>query len=176
MPGPFDELENEAEQLEKRSKEEFSQKNFNSAIAYLEEAREIYTKLGFQGKIGMISQRIARLRNLVQRETKDSFVKTQKESEVQQQVDNVIKEGEMDIDKKMTEQKVIPPEIKRKLDKVSMILEKAEKEEKFGKYSRVISRYEYILELYRAIPKDLLNLSNEIYTIEKKLSDLRLKQ
>lgn len=176
MPGPFDELENEAEQLEKRSKEEFSKKNFNSAITYLEEAREIYTKLGFQGKIGMINQRIARLQNLVQRETKDSFIKTQKKSEFQQRVDNVVKEREMDIDKKIIEQKAIPPEIKRKLEKITMILEKAEKEEKFGKYARVISRYEYILELYRAIPKDLLNLSNEIYNIEKKLSDLRLKQ
>ena len=43
MPGPFDELEKEAETLEKRSKEEFTNKNFISAISLLEEAKEIST-------------------------------------------------------------------------------------------------------------------------------------
>ena len=55
-------------------------------------------------------------------------------------------------------------------------MEKAEKEEKLGKFSRVLGRYEYILEIYMSIPKDVKNFSNEIYEIEKKISTLRSKQ
>ena len=46
MPGPYDELEKEAENLERQSKEEFKNKNFISAISLLEEAQEILNKLG----------------------------------------------------------------------------------------------------------------------------------
>ena len=65
MPGPFDELEKEAETLEKQSKEEFNKKSFVLAITLLEEAKEIYSKLGYQGKINMINKLIAQLKNLV---------------------------------------------------------------------------------------------------------------
>lgn len=176
MPGPFDELEKEAERLEKQSKEEFAKKDFVLAISFLEEAQEIYEKLGFQGKITMINQRIAQLKNLVKYKTKDSGVKTKGETEFQKRVDKVLKEKETFRDKKLSEQKTIPPELKRKLEQVAMMLEKAEKEEKLGKYSRVIGRYEYILDIYKAIPQDLINFSNEIYEIEKKLSLLRSKE
>ena len=170
MPGPYDELEKEAENLEKQSKDEFKNKNFVSAISLLEEAQEIYTKLGFQGKIGMITQRIAQLKNLVKYETQDSVVKTKGEVEFQQRVDNVLKE------KKLLEPKTLPPEMKRKLEQIGLLVEKADKEEKLGKYSRVLGRYEYILEIYKSVPKDVINFSNEIYEIEKKISTLRSKQ
>jgi len=68
MPGPFNEIEKEAERLEKQSKEEFNKKNFILSVSLLEEAKEIYRKLGFQGKIGMLNQRIARVKNLIKHE------------------------------------------------------------------------------------------------------------
>jgi hypothetical protein len=176
MPGPFDELEKEAERLEKQSKEEFAKKNLIAAISFLEEAQELYEKLGFQGKIRMINQRIAQVKNLVKYETKGTAIKTKGETEFQKRVDKVLEEKEKYLDKKLTEQKVIPPEIKKKLEQVTMMLEKAEKEEKLGKYSRVKGRYEYILEIYKAIPKEMMDFSNEIYEIEKKLSNILTKE
>lgn len=175
MPGPFDELEKEAERLEKQSKEEFAKKNFVAAVSFLEAAKELYEKLGFQGKIGMINQRIAQVKNLVKYETKDSIVKTKGETEFQKRVDKVLEEKDRYIDKKLYDQKAVTPEIKSKLEQIAMMLEKAEKEEKLGKISRVIGRYEYILEIYKAIPKELMDFSNEINEIEKKLSSVRLK-
>ncbi|MBA7693954.1 hypothetical protein ES703_102554 [subsurface metagenome] len=100
MPGPYDELEKEAENLEKQSKDEFKNKNFVSAISLLEGAQEIYSTLGFQGKIRMINQRIAQLKNLVKYETQDTVVRTKGEVEFQQRVDKVLKEKEMYVDKK----------------------------------------------------------------------------
>jgi hypothetical protein len=176
MPGPFDELEKEAERLEKQSKEEFAKKNFIAVISFLEEAQGIYEKLGFQGKIRMINQRIAQVKNLVKYEKKDLEVKTKGETEFKKHVDNGLEEKDRYIDKKLPDQKSVTPEIKVKLEQIALMLEKAEKEEKLGKFSRVIGRYEYILEIYKAIPKELMNFSNEIYEIENKLSSIRSKE
>ena len=45
-----------------------------------------------------------------------------------------------------------------------------------GNYPRVIGRYEYILEIYKSIPKEMQDFSNEIYEIEKKISSLQSKK
>ncbi len=176
MPGPYDELEKEAENLERQSKEEFNNKNFISAISLLEETKEIYSKLGFQGKIRMITQRIAQLKNLIKYEKQDTVVRTRGEAEFQQRVGDVLEEREQVIEKKISEQKILPPEMKIKLEQIGMIEEKAEKEEKLGKISRVIGRYEYILEIFKSIPKEVMNFSNEINRIEKKILTLRQNQ
>jgi len=176
MPGPYDELEKEAERLEKQSKNEFGKKNFLSAISLLNEAKEIYSKLGFQGKINMIDQRIARLNNLVKFEKQDSDLKTKGEEAFQKRVDEVVKEKQRYTEKILSEQRALPPEIKKKLEKIHLIVEKAEKEEKLGKYSRVIGRYEYILEIYNSIPKDKGDFSQPIYEIEKKIAMLQTKK
>jgi hypothetical protein len=176
MPGPYDELEKEAEKLEKQSKTEFGRKNFISAISLLEEARDLYSKLGFQGKINMIDQRITRLNNLVKFEKQDSAVKTKGEEALQKRADEVIKEKQRYAEKKLSEQRAIPPEIQRKLQRVDLLVEKAEKEEKLGKYSRVIGRYEYILEIYNSIPKDIGDFSKQRNEIEKKIGLLQTKK
>ncbi|MFX1377249.1 MAG: hypothetical protein ACFFA0_15710 [Promethearchaeota archaeon] len=176
MPGPFDELEKEAEKLEKQSKDEFTKKNFVPAISFLKEAQEIYKKLGFQGKIDMLNRRINQLKNLVKYNTADSVVKTKSEVEFQQGMNKALKEKQLSTHKKISEQKVLTPEMKKKLEQIGLLVEKANKEEKLGKLSRVIGRYEYILEIYKTIPKELIDSSNEIYKIEKKLSTLRSKQ
>ncbi|MFX0039289.1 MAG: hypothetical protein ACFFCY_08240 [Promethearchaeota archaeon] len=173
MPGPFDELEKEAEILERQSKEEFNSKNFIAAISLIEEAKEIYSKLGYTGKIGMIDKRIAQLKNLVKFEKQDTLEKTQGEFELQKRVNTVLEEKERYYEKKLAEKRVVPPEIKKLIEKIQLLKEKAEKEEKLGKYHRLIGRYEYLLELYKSIPKEIVNFSKEIYEIEKKIATIR---
>ncbi len=175
MPGPFDELEKEAETLENRSKEEFNKKNFVSAISLLEEAKEMYSKLGYHGKIGMIKKRIFQLRNLVKFEKQDTFIKTKSEEDLQKRAEKVLTEKKRYVDIKLAEQKVLSPEMKQKLEKIDLLLEKAEKEEKLGKFPRLLGRYEYLLELYKSIPKEVVNFTKEIYELEKKLTLIREK-
>ncbi|MHA2181225.1 MAG: hypothetical protein ACXAAH_07360 [Promethearchaeota archaeon] len=176
MPGPYDELENEAEKLEKQSKIEFSKKSFISAISLLEEAKNIYSKLGFEGKISMIDQRISRLNNLVKFEKQDLAIKTKGEEALQKRADEVIKEKQRYTEKKLSAQRAIPPEIQRKLERIDLIIKKAEKEEQLGKYPRVIRRYEYILEIYNSIPNDIGDFSPQINEIEKKIAILHTKK
>lgn len=176
MPGPYDELEKEAENLERQSKEEFNKKGFILAISLLEEAKEIYSKLGFHGKIDMLNQRILRLKNLIRFERQDTAVKTKSEVDFQKRVDKVLIEKVRYQEKKIAENKLPSPEVKKKLEKIRLLKEKAAKEQKLGKFPRVIGRYEYILELYKSIPKDIIDLSTEILEIEKKLSIIRTKK
>ncbi|MFX0004380.1 MAG: hypothetical protein ACFE9C_07235 [Candidatus Hodarchaeota archaeon] len=173
MPGPFDELEKEAESLERQSKEEFNRKNFIAAISLIEEAKEIYSKLGYTGKIGMIDKRISQLNNLVKFEKQDTLEKTKSEIELQKRVNTVIEEKERYYEKKLAEKQAVNPEIKKIIEKIQLLKEKAEKEEKLGKYDRLIARYEYLLELYKSIPKEIVNVSKEIYEIETKIAKIR---
>ena len=175
MPGPFDELEREAENLEKQSKGEFNRKNFVSAVNLLKEAQEIYSKLGFQGKVDMIKKRIAQLMNVVKHQKQSTDIKAQNEEILQQRVDKVLKEKERFSNQKLVEQRALSPEMKKNLEKIDLLLEKAKKEEKLGNYSRVIKRYEFIIELYKSIPKEDINFSNEITEIKKKLTALHSK-
>ncbi|MHA2035095.1 MAG: hypothetical protein ACW972_10185 [Promethearchaeota archaeon] len=176
MPGPYDELEKEAEKLEKQSKAEFGKKDFVLAISLLEQAKDIYAKLGFQGKISMIDQRIARLNNLVKYEQQDTVIKTQGEEAFQKRVDDVTKEKQRYTQKKLAEQRALSPEIQRKFERIHLLVNKAEKEEKLGKFSRVIGRYEYILEIYNSIPKDTGDFTQQVNEIEKKIALLQSKK
>ncbi len=176
MPGPYDELEKEAEKLEKESKSEFGKKNFISAISLLEQAKNLYSKLGFQGKISMIDQRITRLNNLVKFEEEDSAIKTKGKEDFQKRVDDATKEKQRYTEKKLAEQRALPPEIQKKLEKIHLLIEKAEKEEKLGKDSRVIGRYEYILEMYNSIPKEIGDFTPQVNEIEKKIALLQSKK
>ncbi|MFW9989978.1 MAG: hypothetical protein ACFFC3_15120, partial [Candidatus Odinarchaeota archaeon] len=150
-------------------------KNYVSAISFLEEAKEIYSKLGYQGKIGMIDKRIFQLKNLVKFQKQDTMVKTKGDVEFQKRVDKVLNEKERYSQKKLSEQKAVSPEIKQVFKKIELVIKKAEKEEKLGNSSRLLGRYEYLLELYKLIPKDIMNFSKEIYETEKKIEVLRKK-
>jgi len=175
MPGPFYEIEKEAENLEKQSKEEFNKKNFILSISLLEEAKEIYRKLGFQGKVGMLNQRIARVKNLIKHEQQGAVTITKSQDEFNKRVKKVETEQQRHQEKQLAEQKVLPSEVQTTLEKIKLLVEKAGREEKLGNYPRALERYEYVLELYRSIPIEIINLSNEISEIEKKLSIIKNK-
>jgi len=175
MPGPFNEIEKEAERLEKQSKEEFNKKNFILSVSLLEEAKEIYRKLGFQGKIGMLNQRIARVKNLIKHEQQGTIAITKSQDQFDKRVKKVETEQQRYQERQLAEQKVPPSEVKTTLEKIKLLIEKARREEKLGNYPRAKGRYEYVLELYRSIPIEIINLSNEISEIEKKLSIIRTK-
>jgi len=175
MPGPYDELEKKAEILENQSKIEFQKKNFSSTVALLEETKAIYSQLGFHGKVGMLNQRISRVKNLLNRERQGKTVRTKSEQEFQKRVEKVLNEKQIVQEKQQAQQTILHPEMRKNLEKVKMLLEKAIKEEELGKISRVIGRYEYILELYKSIPQDSLDLSEKIVEIENKIALLRTK-
>lgn len=169
-------LEDEAEKLENQSKDEFNKKNYKIAISLLNEAKEIYKQLGYGGKIGIIEKRINQMKNLMRFEKQETYVKTKNEVEFQQRINKVLTEKKRYENKQLESLKEIPPKVKAKLEKINLLKEKAEKELKLGKVDRVKGRYEYIIELYKSIPKDIVNPSFEILEIERKISSLGEKK
>jgi hypothetical protein len=67
------------------------------------------------------------------------------------------------------------PELKRKLDKIDLILNKARKEEQKGLYNRVIERYKIIIELYNSIPTEQMEVRDKISEFENKITELKSK-
>jgi len=53
-----------AEELEERSKIEAKNKNFDAAIDLLLEAKDLYTKLGLTGQVGIVIKEVVHLKNL----------------------------------------------------------------------------------------------------------------
>ena len=60
-------------------------------------------------------------------------------------------------------------------EKIELIRTKADKEESMNNFSRVLSRYEYILSLYNSIPKESIDLSEQIQKVKQKILDLKEK-
>ena len=125
--------------------------------------------------IKMIKKRIAQLKNLVKFEKQNAVVKTKGEIKFQKRVDKVLHEKDRDQRYKLAEQKTLPPEVRQKLEKINLLHEKAVKEEKLGQYPRVLGRYEFLLELYKSIPKEIMNFTKEIYETENKIESIREK-
>ena len=113
--------------------------------------------------------------NLLKREIQGTTVRTKSEQDFQKRVEKVLSEKQRVQEKQHAQQTLLPPEMRKNLEKVKMLLEKAAREEGLGKIPRVIGRYEYILELYKSIPKDTLDLSEKIVEIENKIALLRTK-
>ncbi|MFX1493093.1 MAG: hypothetical protein ACFFBZ_02295, partial [Promethearchaeota archaeon] len=70
-----DDLLKQAEDLEKQSKNEIKNKNYNVAISCLLNAKDIYTRLGLTGQVGILLKEIVRLKNLAKEEVRPVFLK-----------------------------------------------------------------------------------------------------
>lgn len=70
-----DDLLKQAEELEKQSKNEIKNKNYNAAISSLLNAKDIYTRLGLTGQVGILLKEIVRLKNLEKEEIKPASSK-----------------------------------------------------------------------------------------------------
>ncbi|MHA1458432.1 MAG: hypothetical protein ACTSQR_02080 [Promethearchaeota archaeon] len=101
--------------------------------------------------------------------------KLKQEQEFQGRVSKVMSEKERYNKKLRQQQTALPPDIRNKIEKIKLIQEKAEKEESSKNFSRALARYQYILELYESIPKESVDLSNEISEMEQKILDLNQK-
>lgn len=112
------------------------------------------------------------MKNLMAFEKQDTYLKTKNEAQFQQRIDKVLTEKKRYEHKQIESLKEIPPQIKGKLEKINLLKEKVEKELKLGRIERVKGRYEYIIELYKSIPKSIVNSSFEILEIERILSSL----
>lgn len=70
MQNKGDNLLKQAEELEKRSKVEIRNRNYDNAIALLLEAKDLYARLALTGQVGIILKEIVKVKNLQKEDVK----------------------------------------------------------------------------------------------------------
>ncbi|NVM16069.1 MAG: hypothetical protein HWN80_00030 [Candidatus Lokiarchaeota archaeon] len=154
-------------------------KEYDEAKSLYNQAIGLFTQIGWHDQIAILKNEIRNIELYKKEEElklkKASYSKIKEEQEFQKRVSDVLNEKQKYQLKQQERRRALPPEIKSKLEKVELVRVKADKEEGMNKFSRVLARYQYILSVYNSIPKDIIDLSEQISEVEQKILDLKAK-
>jgi len=168
-----------AQDLLSEGNQSLQQKDYDEAKSLYRQAIELFTQLGWRDQIKLLRNELVNIDRYKKEEElkleRATLKKIKEENEFQKKVSNVLSEKQKYLTKLHQSQNALSPEIKNKLEKAELIRAKAEKEENMNKISRVLARYQYILQLYESIPKDSIDLSIKISEIEQKVLELKAK-
>jgi hypothetical protein len=169
----------EAQDLLSKGNQSLQQKDYDEAKSLYRQAIELFTQLGWRDQITLLRNELYNI-DLYKKEEELKLErvtekKLKEKQEFQKKVLSVLREKQKNKEKLQRRQLALSPEIKNKLEKAELIRAKAEKEESMNKFSRVLARYQYILQLYESIPKDSIDLSIKVSEIEQKILELKAK-
>ncbi len=168
-----------AQDLLNEGNQSLQQKDYDEAKSLYKQAIELFTQLGWRDQITILRNELLNIDRYKKEEElkleRATLKKLEDEQEFQKKVLSVLSEKQKYKAKLQQRQLALSPEIKNKLEKAELIRAKAEKEESMNKFSRVLARYQYILQLYESIPKDSIDLSIKISEIEQKILKLKAK-
>jgi hypothetical protein len=174
-----DELINKGQQLLELGNQKLKLKAYDEAKNAYSQAIGLFTELGWHDQIKILRNEISNIEKSKKEEElklkKASYTKAKEEQEFQKRVSEVLNEKQQLQAQQQKRLKALSPEIKNQLEKVNLVRIKADKEENLNKFSRVLARYEYILSIYNSIPKDVIDLSEQISEAEQKILDLKAK-
>ena len=174
-----DELIAKGQDLLEKGNQKLKRKEYEEAKVFYTQAIELFTQLGWHNQIGILEKELWNIDLHKKEEEKKGemakLTKLKQEQEFQSRVSKVMSEKERYNKKLQQQQTALSPEIRSKIEKIKLVQLKAEKDESSNNFSRALARYQYILELYQSIPKENIDLSNEILKIEQKILDLKAK-
>jgi hypothetical protein len=154
-------------------------KEFKNAKKFYKEAIDIFKKLSWFDQADILYQEIRHVdiyeTEHLKKMQKTKAVRQQQQEHFEKQINRALEEKRLLEEEKIALMKRIPPEIKRQVEKIYMLKEKAQKEIEFKKYQIAKGRFEYILELYNSIPKDKIDFTNDISEIKRKISEIESK-
>ena len=162
-----------------RAKIAIDNKEFKEAKVFYKEAIDNFKALGWFDQIDIVYREIKHVEFYKEEYLKRKKRETQKRQKVGEQfkkrVDSLLEEKKQKDELKLATFENLHPDIQKVIDKIKLLINKAEKEVNANIYQRALNRYQYILELYNSIPPGKINLSNEISEIEKKINELKSK-
>lgn len=171
--------QNFAEQAIILGKLAVGKKDFKTAKDWYKEAIDIFKELKLFDVVSGLYKERDNIEKLKTEQLKNERQKLQerelKEERFQKRVDDILSEKKKIEEEKLIQLRTIPPEVKEKIEKAQMLMDKAEKEIQMNKFQRAIGRYQIIIEMYRTIPKETMDLSLKVTEIESKISDLQSK-
>jgi len=172
-------LMKEGEKALDRAKMAIENKEFKEAKTFYKEAIKIFKDLGWFDQVDILYREVKHVEiyetEYFKKKSLESQKRQEKEEQFQKRVDILIEEKKQKDQLRTAKFQKIPPDVKKTIDKVRLLLEKAEKEVNMSMYQRALNRYEYILELYNSISPDKLDLSDEKFYIKNKIDELKSK-
>ena len=176
-------LENElmakGQELLENGNQKLKQKEYDEAKVFYSQAIELFTQLGWHNQISILEKELRSIDMYKKEEEKKGEIarlnKLKQEQEFQSRVSEVMSEKERYSKKLQQQQTALSPEIRSKIEKIKLVQLKAEKEESSKNFSRALARYQYILDLYKSIPKESIDLSDKVSELEQKILDLKAK-
>jgi len=174
-----DELISKGQEILEEGNQKLKLKEYDAAKVLYNQAIELFTQLGWHDQITILKKELYNI-DLYKKEEdlklkKASDNKIKEEQDFHKRVSDVLNEKQKYQAKQQERRRALPPEVKSKLEKVDLVRAKADKEESMQKFSRVLARYQYILSVYNSIPKDTIDLSEQILLVEQKISELKAK-
>jgi hypothetical protein len=173
-------LQAELDDLLDSAKKALNDKKYDDAKSFYENAIKILSQLGWFNQVRTLQKELKNIEIYKKEEEANTIQKTMAQQKYQKELEDQIKKANIEqehfLEKSMEHSVSLPSEIQQKLKKANLIKIKAEKEEELQKYDRVASRYQYILNIYKTISKDVVDLSDEISKIETKLTELKGKE
>ncbi len=171
-----DTLRKIAEDFLDKATKSVQRREYDEAKLNYEKAIEIFTGLGWSSQVKVLKQElwnVDRYKKEYEKKLELNVLSKQKsEEKFQKRVKNMKSDYIKYQERVLEQMSAFPPEIKAKLEKVKLIKEKADKEESLNKLGRVLERYKYILKLYLSIPKETVDLTEEVSNIKQKISQL----
>ena len=174
-----EELENKAFSALDEGKKLVDSKQFLEAKPYYEEAIEIFTQLGWTQQVDVLQDELKNIDNyeeqFKEKQKQEFLARKKKEKEFEDRAAGILAEKKKEEQERLARMRALPQQLQRNLQTAKMVLEKAEKEITLKKFNRALGRYEYVIELYNTIPKDKVDLSQDIKEVETKIEDLKSK-
>ena len=174
-----DELIAKGQELLEKGNQKLKQKEYDEAKIFYNEAIELFTQLGWHNQIGILEKELWNIDLHKKEEVEKGEIarlnKLKQEQEFQSRVSKVMSEKQKLSEKLQQTHSALPPDLRIKIEKIKLVQNKAEKEELSNNFSRALSRYQYILELYQSIPKERFDFSNKVSEVEQKILDLKAK-
>ncbi|MHA1239586.1 MAG: hypothetical protein ACTSQU_02220 [Promethearchaeota archaeon] len=174
-----EELIAQGQEFLENGNQKLKRKEYDEAKVFYTQAIELFTQLGWHNQISILEKELRNIDMYKKEEEKKRdmarLTKLKQEQDFQSRVSKVMSEKERYNKKLQQQQNALSPDIRSKIEKIKLVQIKAEKEESSNNFSRALARYQYIIELYQSIPKETIDLSNEISKIEQKILDLKPK-
>ncbi|MGQ4873829.1 MAG: hypothetical protein ACP6IY_07140 [Promethearchaeia archaeon] len=170
----------EADDALEQAKLFVDKKEFDKAKEFYKKAMQIFSNLGWHQQAEVIRNEIINLdkykKAYEEKLKQDALKRKQQEIEFQKRVESILEEKKKEEEEQLAKLRALPPELQNKIQRARQASKKAEKEAAINKIERAIGRLEYAIELLESIPREKIDLTNEINNLKQKISDLKAKK
>jgi hypothetical protein len=165
----------EIEILLEKAKNKVDNHKFHEAKEFYSKAKDLFLEIGWNQQAETMQEELNNLDSM--QKAYEEKLRLQREQMEKEQLQYKQREEEYKraqkakLDEMERKKKDLTPEQKQKLETINMLMEKAKSNEAKEKYDLALGRYEYILELLKEIPIQVLNVEE----IKSKIEELKNK-